>query len=134
MLTGLILTACVIAFIWGLKTIDGKHYADPPEILAVIGAPIVGIGALCGSVLGVLALVGVIVAMIAVLGTIRAVFSNSGGGQSLKGLLVVGAMIIALPPFWPIVIPLVIGLLGISLLCAPISLLVLAIRNFMDKK
>lgn len=134
MLTALVLTACVIAFLWGIKTLDGKHYADPPELLAIVGSPILGLGFLFSScwqaVVGIVVLLLVLAAMI---GVASALFANSGGGQILKGLVVIGALIIALPPFWPIAIPLVICLVVGSLICAPFTLLFLAIRNFMDK-
>jgi hypothetical protein len=134
MLTVLILTVCVIAFIWGLKTMAPKHYADPPELLAVVLAPLVGIVTLLSSCWETaLGLVVVGVFGFAMIRTIGAVFANFSGGQLLKVMTVVGVLILALPPLWPVTIPLAVCLVGANLLLAPICLLGSVIRNFMDR-
>lgn len=131
MLTFMLLTGCVTAFVWGIKKIASEQYAQPLEILAVVGSPLVAIGALLASCWeAALGLILAIVVGIAIVRSIGAIFANVGGGQLLKGMVVVFAMVIALPPFWPVSIPLALCLAGGVILLAPLGLLASVIRGF----
>jgi hypothetical protein len=132
MLTSIVVITCIIAFLWGANILSEKQ--DGLAFCAVTFAPIIGLGTLLSSCWqAALAILVLIVFGFIMIGTISALFSGGGGGQLLKVLMVIGACIIALPPFWPIAIPLVVCLVGANLVLAPIGLLASVVRNFLSR-
>jgi hypothetical protein len=130
MITALVTIACIFAFLWGANILSERQ--DGAAFCAVTFAPLVGLGTLLAScweaALGIALLLVVGGVMIC---TVSKVFGCIGGGQLMKVAVVIGACIIALPPFWPIAIPLALCLVGANLIVAPITLLFGVTKNFL---
>lgn len=131
MLTSLGVIASILALVWSCKVLHRSWTTNEPTGLAAITAPlsiVCFIALTCWEV--VLGLGGLFL-VIWLFGKCASGFSGGGGGKIVKGGLVGVAMILALPPFWPIAIPLL-AILGVIWLCmAPISMLVGSIKEFM---
>ena len=118
-------------FIWGI-VLSQRMGGELGAVLLLVALGVGGIWFIyCwGQYVLAIALIGFM--GFAMLRTLAALLS-AGGGQLLKAIMVIGACVVALPPFWPTAIPLLVCLVGLNLLLAPISLLVGTVRNFMDR-
>ena len=135
--SGTVTILAIIIFVgllvWSGKALSRGNDGFWPGFIFTLS--VLGIGGLvfayCWKFL--LGLVIVVVCCWITIQMLAALFSNADGGQTLKGIMVAGALILALPPFWPISIPLGLCLVGACFVLAPISLLCGAIKDFMEK-
>lgn len=123
MLTTIVVTICVFALIWSIKTL-----AKGQDALAALVAPVAVLGIVVMTCWEIVLGIAVLALMVRTLGGIS---GNGGGVKILKGGMVGAALILALPPFWPITIPLLACMLVGYLCCAPLSLLFGSIKDFM---
>jgi len=130
MLTAIVVVACIFAFLWGANILAGGFTNNYTAFWAMTLSPIVGLGTLLASCWE--AALGL--AILLVFGGVMVVVVSAmckGGGGLLKLALVIGACIIALPPFWPIAIPLALCLVCANILLAPFALLAGSIKGFL---
>lgn len=134
MLTSLGIIASILVFVWSCKVLGRSWTTNESTTLVVFTAPLSIICFIALTCWEIVLGVGGFLFVIWLVGRCFSGLGRCGGGGAkvIKGGLVGVAMILALPPFWPITIPLL-AILGVLWLCmAPISMLFGSVKNFMD--
>jgi hypothetical protein len=134
MLTSLGIIASILAFVWSCKVLGRSWTTNEPTALAALTAPLSIVCFIALTCWEIVLGVGGFLFCIWIVGRCFSGIScgsGGGGGKIIKGGLVGVAMVLALPPFWPITIPLL-AILGVAWLCmAPISMLFGSVKEFM---
>jgi len=134
-MTTIFTIACIAGLIYAFRVFWKDSEGTVPaaliglfSLIGLVGIAIFSSKLLLGLVL--LALVGW--GLVKVCSALfRGIGGNVGGKKTLKGVMVLFALIVALPPFWPITLPVLASLFVLWLLSAPIVLLFGSIKDFM---